>query len=173
LPDNIGKQYLRALDQSEESTAKLTITTNGGVEQLKEFDVVVVATNSHDAELIKPHMVKPGAIVCCASVPSNLSKEFNQHLDSMIAFDGGLAQLPEDSRVDFVGMPGGQLSYGCMAETFLLGFDGQNHSYCKGNLSADKVYRALELAELHGFDLGELKFDDKVLVQNNNRQRVA
>ncbi|MGD8559260.1 MAG: hypothetical protein PVH04_06335, partial [Gammaproteobacteria bacterium] len=79
----------------------------------------------------------------------------------------------EASRVDFVGMPGGQLSYGCMAETFLLGFDGQNHSYCKGNLDTAKVYRSLELAELHGFDLGELKFNDKILTADKSRQQVA
>jgi predicted amino acid dehydrogenase len=173
LPDDIGKQYLRALEQNGDMAAQLAIDTRSGFDELKEFDVVVVATNSHDADLIKPHMIKPGAVVCCASVPSNLSKDFARHQDRMIAFDGGLAQLPEDSRVDFVGMPGGQLSYGCMAETFLLGFDGQNHSFCKGNLSTEKVYRTLELAELHGFGLGELKFDGKVLTASNNRQRVA
>lgn len=172
LPENIGKQFIQALENDKEASAKLNISTQSGFDDLKAFDIVVVATNSHNAELIKPHMVKPGAVVCCASVPSNLSHDF-QTTHSNIAFDGGLAQLPEDSRVDFVGMPGGQLSYGCMAETFLLGFDGQNHSFCKGNLSSDQVYRTLELAEIHGFDLGKLKIENQKLTDNNHHQRVA
>jgi len=172
LPENIGKQYMQVVENNKESLSQLSISIQSGFDDLKAFDIVVVATNSHNTGLIKPHMIKPGAVVCCASVPSNLSQEFHS-IDSMTAFDGGLAQLPEDSRVDFVGMPGGQLSYGCMAETFLLGFDGQNHSFCKGNLSSDQVYRTLELAEMHGFDLGELKVENQELTDKNHQKRVA
>ena len=140
---------------------------------LHDCDVVIVATNSPDPHLIRPAMVKPGAIVCCASVPSNISDEFEQYLDRNIAFDGGLAQLPERSTLDFVGMPGGQLTYGCLAETLLLGFDGHNHSFCKGRLTTGQVYHTMHLAHLYGFDLGQLKLNQILLNDTPEKNQAA
>lgn len=130
---------------------------------LEDCDVIVVATNSEQAELIHPGQLKSGAIVCCTSVPSNLSDKFDNK-DDMLAFDGGLAKLPEDSRINFVGMPRYGLSYGCLAETLVLAFDGRNHSYSKGVLLPGQVYQIMEKAALHGFDLGGLKFEDHTLI---------
>ncbi len=127
---------------------------------LEVCEVIIIATNSSDRELIRPEMIKPGAIVCCTSVPSNLSARFEQGRGRHIVFDGGLARLPEDSHIDFVGMPAAGLSYGCMAETLLMGFDGRNHSFCKGTLTTDQVYHTIELARIHGFELGELKLNE-------------
>ncbi len=139
------------------------VELNAGLGDLTGCDVVIVSTNSHDAELIKPANLKPGAIVCCTSVPSNLSHDFDNNKKDCLAFDGGLAMLPDDSRVDFVGMPGGALAYGCLAETFLLGFDGQNHSYSKGAVTLDQVYQMMEMAQTHGFELGSLKLGEQIL----------
>lgn len=144
-----------------------------GLDPLNDCDVIISATNSPDPKLIQPNMVKPGAIVCCASVPSNISEEFEHHLDGFVAFDGGLAQLPENSKVDFVGMPGGQLTYGCLAETFLLGFDGHNHSFCKGRLSSKQVYQTMNLAQTHGFTLGQLKLNQIILDNYSANSAVA
>jgi len=126
-------------------------------------DIVAVATNSSDRELIRPEMLKPGAIVCCASVPSNLSKKFEKCDNLHMVFDGGLATLPENSKIDFVGMPGDDLSYGCLAETLILGFEGHNHSFCKGNLSIDHVYQIMNMANRYGFELGRLTLGNKLL----------
>jgi predicted amino acid dehydrogenase len=108
-------------------------------------------------------MVKPGALVCCSSIPSNLSTEFEENLNRNLAFDSGLAQLPEGSRFDFVGMPGGRLTYGCLAETLLLGFDGRNHSFSKGAITSDQVYEILNMAETYGFSLGDIKLNNRIL----------
>jgi predicted amino acid dehydrogenase len=123
----------------------------------------VVATNSPDPNLIRPDMVKPGALVCCSSIPSNLSAQFEDNLSRNLAFDGGLAQLPEGSRIDFVGMPGGRLTYGCLAETLVLGFEGRNHSFGKGTIMSEEVYEILKMAESYGFSLGDLKLNDRIL----------
>jgi len=139
------------------------VELKAGLGDLTECDVVIVATNSHDADLIKPENLKHGAIVCCTSVPSNLSHDFDNNNMECLAFDGGLAKLPDDSRVDFVGMPGGALAYGCLAETFLLGFEGQNHSYSKGAVTLDQVYQMMEMAQTHGFELGSLKLGEQIL----------
>jgi acetylornithine/succinyldiaminopimelate/putrescine aminotransferase/predicted amino acid dehydrogenase len=148
-----------ALFQSEISGfATSRILVSEGLDSISESDMVVLATNSHDDKLVTAEMVKPGGIVCCTSVPANLSPE---GWDNHLAFDGGLAKLPEDSRIRFVGMPRGGNSYGCLAETLLLGFDGHNHSFSKGVLSTEMVHRTLEMADIHGFALGELRMNEE------------
>jgi predicted amino acid dehydrogenase len=164
LSKNIGSQFEKALDGlklSPEEHPQIDIAI--GLESLSDCDVIVVATNSPDPNLILPNMVKPGALVCCSSIPSNLSAQFEDNLNRNLAFDGGLAQLPEDSRIDFVGMPGGRLTYGCLAETLLLAFDGRNHSFSKGAITSEQVYEILKMAETYGFSLGDIKFNDRML----------
>jgi len=139
------------------------IEIHAGLTALKDCDIVAVATSSPDRNLIRPELVKHGAIVCCTSVPSNLSAEFDTRQTEFLAFDGGLARLPEDSEINFVGMPSDGLAYGCLSETLVLGFDGQNHSFGKGVLTAAHVYRVMEMAHTHGFSLGQLKLNDCVL----------
>lgn len=156
-------EHARILEQllTEEPGLNPDITTE--TTGLEDCDIVVVATNTETADLIQPGQLKPGAIVCCTSVPSNLSDKFDNE-DTMLAFDGGLAKLPEESQIRFVGMPKNGLSYGCLAETLVLAFDGQNHSYSKGVLLPGQVYQIMEKAVLHGFDLGGLKLEDHTLI---------
>lgn len=141
-------------------------------DQLKQADIVIVATNSADDALIKPSHVKSDAIVCGTSVPSNLSKEFREY-SQILSFDGGFAKLPDDSCINFVGMPGDGMAYGCLAETLVLGFDGQNHSFSKGALTPEQVYRIMNIAQTYGFDLGTLKLDDKPLEIRKNYKETG
>jgi predicted amino acid dehydrogenase len=131
------------------------IKTSTNIEDIANYDVVVVATNSEKADLITPSNVKHNAIVCCASVPSNLSHEF-KNMPDCIAFDGGLALLPEDSAINFVGMPKHGLSYGCLAETIALVLDGHNHSFSKGTLTSNQVMHMMQVATNHHLSLGRL-----------------
>jgi predicted amino acid dehydrogenase len=167
LAASLGKRFAGALGSDELIDVRQEVTS------LEEFDVVIIATNSDDPNLVTPDMLGIGTIVCCASVPSNISPEFDERLGDFLAFDGGLARLPSNSRVDFVGMPGAGQAYGCMAETFLLGFEGQNHSYCKGNLTTENVYRTIEMAHSHNFDLGELQLHNKNLFLQSTARDVA
>ena len=132
-------------------------------EALADVDVVVIATNSTDAALIQPSMVRPDAIVCCSSVPSNLHRDFAA-ASNTLTFAGGLARLPEDSEIRFVGLPRDGMTFGCLAETLLLGFEGYNHSFAKGVLHPSRVEATLAWAETYGFSLGPLTLDDKVVL---------
>jgi acetylornithine/succinyldiaminopimelate/putrescine aminotransferase/predicted amino acid dehydrogenase len=130
---------------------------------LAQCDVVILATSSPNRELLKPEQLKAGAIVCCTSLPSNLSVAFQNQPKDIVAFDGGLARLPEHSCLHFVGLPTGGLAFGCLAETLLLGFEGHNHSFCKGRVTIEQVKCTLEMAERHGFTLGALRLDKHLL----------
>jgi predicted amino acid dehydrogenase len=142
---------------------KISCETDAAV--LGDCDVIVVTTSSPNRELLTPDQLKPGAIVCCTSVPSNLSEAFHEGHGDIVAFDGGLAHLPRNARLDFVGMPAEGLAFGCLSETLLLGFDGHNHSFCKGQVSVAQVYRTWAMAARHGFGLGTLQLGGRPLMQ--------
>ncbi|AOE49299.1 aminotransferase class III-fold pyridoxal phosphate-dependent enzyme [Kangiella sediminilitoris] len=170
--DYLSKQLDTILSNNHAEQYEQMFVIRSDFSHLKSSDIVVVATNSPDEELIKPEMVRPGAVVCCASVPSNLSQSFEQETQNYLAFDGGLSALPEQSEIKFVGMPENGLAYGCLAETLILGFEGQNHSFCKGPLSSEHVYQVISMAEEHGFELGNLKLNNNVLLNTKDSATV-
>jgi fatty aldehyde-generating acyl-ACP reductase len=141
-------------------------TTDAAI--LEQCDVVILATSSPNRELLKPEQLKAGAIVCCTSLPSNLSAAFAHSPKDIVAFDGGLARLPENSHLHFVGMPTDGLAFGCLAETLLLGFEGHNHSFCKGRVTVEQVKRTWEMADRHGFALGALRLGERRLWEGAN-----
>jgi predicted amino acid dehydrogenase len=142
---------------------KITCETDASV--LRDCDVIVVTTSSPDGELLTPDQLKSGAIVCCTSVPSNLSEAFRGQPRDIVAFEGALARLPENARLDFIGLPAEGLAFGCLAETLLLGFDGHNHSFCKGRISIAQVQRTWAMAARHGFGLGAFQLAGRPVMQ--------
>jgi acetylornithine/succinyldiaminopimelate/putrescine aminotransferase/predicted amino acid dehydrogenase len=142
--------------------ADADVSLHTDCEAVADCDVVAIATNSTIGRLITPDSVKRGAIVCNASVPSNLCHSFKDQLEDYLVFDGGLARLPEGNIIDWVGLPGGGLAFGCMSEALLLGFDGHTSSFAKGPLKASQVEQVLEMSEDHGFSLGEFKLAERV-----------
>jgi len=156
-----ARRHSASKDASAEPSAGIEVAA--GYEALADVDVVVIATNSTDAALIHPSMVRPDAIVCCSSVPSNLHRDFAA-AGNTLAFAGGLARLPEDSEIRFVGLPTDGMTFGCLAETLLLGFEGYNHSFAKGVLHPSRVEATIAWAETYGFSLGPLTLDDKIVL---------
>jgi acetylornithine/succinyldiaminopimelate/putrescine aminotransferase/predicted amino acid dehydrogenase len=168
----IGREVLRVAEAAQSTTpaevARATspafIDVASDFESLVDVDVVVIATNSPDASLLHPSMVRRDAIVCCTSVPSNLHADFGKPSE-ILAFSGGLARLPERSEIRFVGFPKHGMTFGCLAETLLLAFDGHNHSFAKGVLHPSLVEMTMSWAGQYGFTLGPLTLDDKVVLQ--------
>jgi acetylornithine/succinyldiaminopimelate/putrescine aminotransferase/predicted amino acid dehydrogenase len=157
----LGSLLEEAIDRDGGSDGNPYITLHDSMEAVADCDVVTIATNSPASRLISPETVKEGAIVSCASVPSNLSRAFTDHLDDYFVFDGGYARLPEGQEIDCAGLPRDGLAHGCFSETLLLGFDGQNGSFARGRLAPEQVEQTLEMAELYGFELGELIMADQ------------
>ena len=139
---------------------------------VSDCDVVVVTTSSPDRELLTPEQLKPGAIVCCTSLPSNLSEAFHEQARGIVAFDGGVALLPEGARLNFVGLPADGLVYGCLAETLLLGFDGHNQSFCKGRVTVAQVHRSRAMAARHEFALADLQLGGRRVREGGGSSHV-
>jgi predicted amino acid dehydrogenase len=132
------------------------VSVHTTLDAVHDADIVMVATSSPESKLIGPDTVRRGAIVSCASVPSNLSAAFHDHLDDYLVFDGGLARLPGGQVVDCVGLPSGGLAFGCFSETVLLGLAGTDRSFARGAITPEQVRYVLQLAREHQFTLGEL-----------------
>jgi acetylornithine/succinyldiaminopimelate/putrescine aminotransferase/predicted amino acid dehydrogenase len=135
------------------------ISIHQSIEAVRDCDVVAVATSSPEAALVGPDLVKEGAIVCCASVPSNLGPAFRERPGECLVFDGGYARLPEGQAIDCIGMPRDGLAYGCLSETILLGLEGRNRSFALGPITPEQVDETLDLARRYGFSLGALPRD--------------
>jgi len=81
-------------------------------------------------------------------------------MQDYFVFDGGFARLPEGNEIDCIGLPEKGLAFGCLCETILLGFDGQNCSFARGSIKPEQVDRTLSMAELYGFQLGDFKLNE-------------
>ncbi len=132
------------------------------LDEIKNADMVAIATNSTDTLLITPEKVKKGAIICCASVPSNLSEQFKGVTDEYFVFDSGYAKLPGDNKIDCIGMPKDGLVYGCLGETILLALDETKKSFSKGKVTSRKILETIEMAEKYGFELGKFVLGDHI-----------
>lgn len=152
----LGSLLEEALDRHGGPSGNDYISLHESVKAVADCDIVTVATSSPEARLVSPETVKRGAVVSCASVPSNLSDAFRDHMDEYLAFDGGYARLPEGHTVECVGLPSGGLAHGCFSETLMLGFDGRNSSFAHGRLRPELVEETLDMAEIYGFELGKL-----------------
>lgn len=143
--------------ETEFATRYTAISVSCDINSVREADIVVVATSSPDPELIRPGMLKRGAILCCASVPANVSEDVADERPDCLVFAGGLARLPEDSRIDFIGFPTGGLSFACLAETLILGLAGAKRSFGMGRLRVAELEKVVTLAQRYGFTLGPLQ----------------
>jgi acetylornithine/succinyldiaminopimelate/putrescine aminotransferase/predicted amino acid dehydrogenase len=161
-------KLIQELDEElfgENSDIRLELSTS--IQNSYDCDIIILSTNSENPDLIKPEFYKPEAILCCVSLPSNISENF-KNSSGQLAFDGSLARLPEGSEINFVGMPKRGLTYGCLSETLVLAFEGHNHSYSKGEIKSKQVYDIMEKGLLNGFDLGSLKLNDKIMLERKS-----
>lgn len=159
LPRDTGARIERSLGEAGVSD----LFTTAPLGAVSECHVVTVATNSTNGRLIGPDDVRPGAVVGCASVPSNLSRSFAGRENEFFVFDGGYARLPEDGVIDFTGMPRDGLAFGCLSETLLLGFHGVNRSFAKGTVDPAQVLQTMEMASDYGFGLGDFQLNGRPL----------
>ncbi len=165
--DTITPDQMEAFEKElfdESSGIRFDLSTS--IQDSYDCDIIILSTNSENPDLIKPEFYKHNAILCCVSLPSNLSKNF-KNTNGQLAFDGSLARLPEGSEINFVGLPKQGLSFGCLSETLVLAFEGHNHSFSKGEIQSKQVYEIMEKGLLNGFDLGSLKFNEKVLLERS------
>jgi len=129
----------------------------------KESDVIITAT-SNPNEMIMPHHLKEGAIICDISMPHNTSKKVIESRKDVTVIEGGVIILPSEpyfrrlfnnlSWNDIIGFPENNV-LACMAETIILTAEERFENYSIGrNIDEDKIREISFLAKKHGFRVG-------------------
>jgi predicted amino acid dehydrogenase len=120
----------------------------------RNAQVVVVAVSAPNPVLRADHLAS-GTLVCDLSVPAGVDTEGRTDIEII---RGGIARLPYGEHFQIPGFPlAPGLTYACMAEGILLGFEQTADRSFTGSITADHVRHIAGLAKKHGFELGEYK----------------
>jgi predicted amino acid dehydrogenase len=106
------------------------------------------------------HLVDGPTVFLDVSVPGDAMPGLESDRPSLLYIRGGVVQLPHGDEAESVlELPGWHLpdghAYACLAETLLLGLEGIDENFSCGEVSAESVFRILQLADKHGFVLGD------------------
>ncbi len=176
LAPDAGRLMLigRRLERLEEVAERVRgagareVTLSTEVADIREAEVVMTVTSA-GGNLLKPEYLRRGAVVCDVSRPRDVSSEVAQSRKDVLVLDGGLVRVP--GKVDFgfnYGVPP-EMTYGCMAETMTLTFEGRFEDYTVGkDLRVEQILEIDALATRHGFRLAALrsferKLDDAII----------
>lgn len=145
---------------------------------IKEAELVVTVTSA-GGNLVQADMLRTGAVVCDVSRPRDVSRQVSQRRKDVLVIDGGLVRVPGEVNFGFdYGTPP-DLTYGCIAETMTLAFEGLFTDYTVGReLTLDQVRQITTMATNHGFTLGALrsferKLDDSIVQQIKANARAG
>lgn len=165
LAPNVGAMVLVGRDRARLARIRERVAAAGcpevavstAVEDIRRAEIVVTVTSS-GGSLVRPEMLRSGAVVCDVSRPRDVSRETSLARDDVLVIDGGLVHVPGD--VDFgfdYGVPP-QMTYGCMAETMALTFEGAFEDRSLGKeLSLGQIRYIENVATKHGFALAALR----------------
>ena len=128
---------------------------------LREADIIVCCTSTTE-RLVREEFLRPSAIVCDVSRPSNVGPEVQDRRPDVMVREGGVIRLPGDGHLSFnCSLARGHV-YACMAETMIL---AMNHRYQDVSLGFDlSLEQVLEMERL-GEELGF-----QAVLQDNRRK---
>lgn len=134
------------------------ILVSDDIEMVHNCELVVCATNA-SSSFLSVDLLGQGAVVCDVSVPHNISQEDLEQRPDIRCIRGGVVSTPNDESLDTRArayLKEGQV-YACMAESIVLGLEGDFDHYSYGDLNKQQVTRILAKAKKHGFKLSEVK----------------
>lgn len=117
--------------------------------QLKEVNLVVVATSAPDA-FIKSEFIRNGAIIYDISQPQNISLSDIKERPDLKIYDGGLVIIPQLECELPLGLPK-RTVFACLAETILLSFERYNTNFSMGKVELSKIQKIMDLAKKYKF----------------------
>ncbi len=132
-------------------------------------DVVISATSAA-VPLIGPDDLRTGAIVCDVAKPADVSKTVRERRPDVLVFDGGLVRYPDPIAFgqNLGYEPGVNLA--CLTETVVLALEGVRAGRFGVGLASDlvaEVPRIRDAAQWHGFSVGELRAQGRILGEDD------
>lgn len=125
---------------------------------LPEADIIVCCTSTTE-RIVREDCLRPSAIVCDVSRPSNVEADVAARRPDVMIREGGVVRLPGDSYLSFnCSLPRGHV-YACMAETMMLAMEQRYQDMSLGfDLPLEQVLDLERLADELGF---QAVLDDK------------
>lgn len=155
----IGRRRVRleAAERQIRAVAGGAVLLSTEVSDIREAEVVVTVTSA-GGNLVRPEYLRRGAVVCDVSRPRDVSRQVAQARDDVLIFDGGLVRVPGAVDFGFAYGPPPELTFGCVAETMALTFEGRFEDFSLGkNLQLAQVEMIDAWATKHGFCLAALR----------------
>jgi predicted amino acid dehydrogenase len=138
---------------------KVAIISGNPANILPDADIIINATRRLPASF-NEKLLKSGAIVFDASYPRSI----HIYRNDILLMDGITLLPPGEPKFNFdFGLPE-RYCFPCMAEPMALAFEGRHESYSLGkDFSADKANDIWRMAHKHGFELGDLTSNERVI----------
>jgi len=135
--------------------AKITVIDD--LRALRECSLIVSASNTPEPLIQAEHLSQDPVVICDISIPTDVSPGINTARPNATVIHGGIVRLPCNPDFIIGGLPleRGHV-YACMAETLLMGLEGIHSHGSYGPVRADGVFRALQMADKHGFELADV-----------------
>jgi len=179
LAKEFGRVILvgRDLERTEAIAAEIPgAIASSNVADIAHADAVVTVTSA-DTEIILPHHLRQGAIVCDVARPRDVSVRVAKERPDVLVIEGGVVRVPGDVEFNFeFGFPK-KTAYACMSETMMLALEGDPGKYdftLGKEVSVPQVEEMRLLALKHGFELaGFRSFERAVGKDSIDRAKKA
>jgi predicted amino acid dehydrogenase len=162
-----GRRNGRGLDQITAELVKSADIVIGvdAAAMLPTCDVVVSATSSAHG-ILRSDSFKTGAVVCDVSRPRNVVGDIRTERPDVLAFEGGLVEVPQCSDLGWrFGLPAG-VAFACMCEPMILALEGQFDAAPRGaGVFVDYIDKLRLWGERNGFRLADLRSFDRTITE--------
>ncbi|MHC9542925.1 MAG: shikimate dehydrogenase [Vulcanimicrobiota bacterium] len=130
---------------------------------IRKSDIIITATSS-SGNIITPHDIKTGALICDVSLPHDVCREVAHLRPDVLVIEGGLIEVPRNVTLNYdFGYPP-DVALACMSETIALTLEGRFEVYSIGRgIKLEKVKEIAEIAKKQGFRLAGFRSFDKIV----------
>lgn len=151
LPPKPDRASLVRLGEELIGRANSVVVSVDAGRMLREADIIVCCTSTTE-RIVREECLRPSAIVCDVSRPSNVGVDVRARRPDVMIRDGGVIRLPGDGYLSFnCSLPRGHV-YACMAETMMLAMDQRYQDMSLGfDLPLEQVLEIERLAGELGF----------------------
>jgi acetylornithine/succinyldiaminopimelate/putrescine aminotransferase/predicted amino acid dehydrogenase len=142
------------------ATGSQPIKISSDLNDLRTSRLIVACSNAATPIVTPAHIIDGPAVLLDLAVPGDAYPSLADN-PNLSVIRGGIVALPDGGKRSPLILPGWHLprgyAYGCIAETLLLGLGNINEDYSCGPIQPGQVRRIMDVADQHGFTLGQVK----------------
>ena len=153
VSEELGGIIFDNLENELKNLAPIIVTSD--YSYLKEANLILSASNSPLPVIFPEMLATTPVVICDIAVPADVDESVREKCKNISVIKGGLVKLPLNKEFSLPGIPldKGEV-YACMSETMVLGLSGILEDYSYGAIDKARVNKIMQLAKLHGFELG-------------------